>query len=246
MKEFFKEEKRFNLFAFLGFAAWLFIGSLFFMIPLYIIGPKVSGLSLFDYLSNEQLIIEHSYVITTIANLFAIFVFVILFLNTIKKDGLNFKNNLLKYIIIIVVGFLLLIALNYLMNWIYGLLGFGEDDTSQNQQAIIDALNGSTKYFVIIYTVIIAPIFEEIIFRKLFYNTLRLNTKLPVWAIVIIISIAFSLIHVTDVESLVYFPQYFVLAFIITGAYAITKENIFVSTGLHFLNNLLAVLGIIL
>ena len=247
MKEYFSKEKRFNLIAFLGFFSWLFLGSLFFVIPLYIIGPKVSGLSLFDYLSNIKVVTEHTYIPAAIANIFGVFIFVMLFYKTIKTDALNFKNKWLKCIIIIVCGFILLLASNYLMGYIYELLGFGEDDTSSNQQGIIDALNGSTKYVVIFYTVILAPIFEEIIFRKLFYNALRMNTKLPAWAIVLIISIVFAGIHVmTDLESLVYFPQYFVLAFIITGAYALTKENIFVSIGLHFLNNLFAVLEILL
>ena len=131
------------------------------------------------------------------------------------------------------------------MSIIYEMLGLG-NQTSQNQQGIIEALHGSTVPFVIIFTVILAPIFEEIVFRKLFFTTLKKYTKLPTWAIVLIISSVFAFIHVTDFESLVFFPQYFVLALIITSAYAITKENLFVSTGLHFLNNVVAVLEILL
>ena len=247
MNEFFKEEKRLNLIAFLGFFSWLFIGSLFFVIPLYVIGPKVSGLSLIDYLSNITIVTEHSYVPAAIASVFGVFVFIMFFMKTIIKDAKYFKKNILKCIIVIILGFLLIIASNYLMSYLYSLLGFNEDDTSSNQQGIIDALNGSTKYAVVFYTVILAPLFEEIIFRKLFYNTLRMNTKLPAWAIVLIISCVFAGIHViSDIESLVYFPQYFVLAFFITGAYAITKENMLVSIGLHFLNNFLAILEILL
>ena len=126
------------------------------------------------------------------------------------------------------------------------LVGVPKEETSQNQQAIIDALNGSTKIFVIIYTVIVAPIIEEIVFRKLFYNVLKRHTKLPVWAIVLIISFVFAFIHVSDLESIKFLPQYFVLAFVITGVYAITKENIFASISLHGINNLIAVLQIVL
>jgi len=247
MNEIFKDEKKLNLIAFLGFFSWLFLGSLFFIIPLYIIGPKVSGLPLLEYSSNIKLVTEHSYIPAAIASIFGVFVFIMLFMKTIKLDFINFKQSWIKCILIIVIGSIVLLISTYLMSYIYSLLGFSEDDTSSNQQGIIDALNGSTKYIVIFYTVILAPIFEEIIFRKLFYNALRLNTKLPAWLIVIIISIVFAGIHViSDIESLVFFPQYFVLAFIITGAYAITKENIFVSIGLHFVNNLLAVLEILL
>ena len=131
------------------------------------------------------------------------------------------------------------------MGIIYEKLGLG-GQTSQNQQGIIDALNGSTVPFVVMYTVILAPIFEEIVFRKLFYTALKKFTKLPSWAIVLIISAAFAFIHVSDAQSLVFFPQYFVLALLITGAYALTKENLFASIGLHFLNNFVAVLEILL
>lgn len=247
MINYLKEEKRLNLVAFLGFFAWLMLGTLFFMIPFYVIGPKVSGLSFIEYASNMELIIQHNYYPNAVANIFAIFVFIILFYQTIKLDLTNFKQKWIKCVLVIILGAIILYASTYLMNYIYYLLGFGEDDTSTNQQLIIDALNSPSKYMVIFFTVILAPVFEEIIFRKLFYNTLRMNTKLPAWAIVLIISVVFAGIHViSDIESLVFFPQYFVLAFIITGAYAITKENIFVSIGLHFINNLLAVLEILL
>lgn len=247
MINYLKEEKRLNLVAFLGFFAWLMLGTLFFMIPFYVIGPKVSGLSFIEYASNMELIIQHNYYPNAVANIFAIFVFIILFYQTIKLDIINFKQKWIKCVLVIIIGTIVLYASSYLMNNIYSLLGFGEDETSSNQQIIVKSLNSPAKYMVIFFTVILAPIFEEIIFRKLFYNSLRMNTKLPVWAIVLIISTVFAGIHViTDIESLVFFPQYFVLALIITGAYAITKENIFVSIGLHFANNVIAVLEILL
>ena len=121
-----------------------------------------------------------------------------------------------------------------------------EETVWMNQEQIVKALQGSTKTFVIIYTVILAPIFEEILFRKLLFTALKKCTKFPIWAIVLIVSTLFAFMHVSDLESLVFFPQYFVLAVIITTSYAISKENLFVSTGMHFLNNLVAVLEILL
>ena len=241
-----KNERYFAFLSFLCFFGWLLLGSVCFIIPLYVIGPKVSGLPLIDYLSNMELVTEHTYVPAAIASLMGIIVFAVLYRKTIIEDSKYVKNNWLKVLIVIVVGFIVLLAANYVMAIIYEALGFGEDDTSQNQQGIIDALSGYTKHYVMFYTIILAPIFEEIIFRKLFYNFLKKTFKLPVWLIVIILSIVFAAIHVTDVESFVYFPQYFVLSLIITLSYAITKENIFASFGLHFLNNLLAMLEILL
>lgn len=244
----FSEEQRsrkFDLISFLAFFGWLFLGASFFAIPLVIIAPMIMGMTPDEYLASENLINEHQYIVAVIAHTIGTVAFIFLYKKVLKEDWNNFKSKWLKYLIIILVGFGLLYFSNNLMAMIYDYFGLG-GQTSQNQQGIIDALHGSTVPFVVIYTVILAPIFEEIVFRKLFYNVLRKYTKLPTWAIVLIISFVFAFIHVTDVESLVFFPQYFVLALIITGAYAITKENIFVSIGLHFLNNLVAVLEILL
>ena len=238
-------EKRKNLIAFLSFFSWLFLGASILAVPMLMVAPVILGIPAEEYLSNTKLITEHTYIPAVIANTAAVIVYVIMFKNVIKNDGNNFKTSWWKFLILIVVGFLLLLLSNFIMTIVYEKLGLG-DQTSQNQQGIIDALNGSTKPFVIIYTVILAPIFEEIVFRKLFYTTFRQYTKLPAWAIVLIISAIFAFIHVTDFESLVFFPQYFVLALIITGAYAISKENLLVSIGLHFLNNLLAILEILI
>lgn len=240
-----RSNKTKDLFWLLLFLAWLFLGATVLAIPMFIIGPLVSGLTFEEYIYNTQLITEHTYIPATIAHILGIILFVILYKQIIKNDSSNFKKNWWKYIIVVIIGFVLLYISNILLEKVYDALGF-EGETSQNQQSIIDALSGSTKYFVLLYTIILAPIFEEIVFRKLFFTVLKKFTKLPSWAIVLIISAVFAFIHVSDIESLKFFPQYFVLAIIITTSYAITKENIFVSTGLHFLNNLVAVIEIII
>lgn len=242
----FIDEKKFNLLAFLSYFSWLLLGSIFFIIPFLVIGSKVTGVSIIEYADLDEAIF-FAYFPEAVARVFAIFVFIILFHKTIKTDALNFKNNFFKYLVIVIVGFAIIYALSFVMTYIYELFGYDENETSANQQGIIDALNQPIKYIVIFLTVILAPIIEEIIFRKLFYNTLKLNTKLPTWAIVLIITTVFAGMHVIgDIDSLVFFPQYFVLSLVITIVYAITKENLFASMGLHFLNNVLAILEILL
>lgn len=243
----FNEEERtkqFDLVSFLGFLAWMFLGASLFAVPLLMIAPVIMGMSSEDYLASG-LLNEHQYIVAVLSHTLGVILFVFLYKKTIKDDFKNFISKWWKFLIVIIVGFGLLYLSNYLMGIIYEKLGLG-GQTSQNQQGIIDALNGSTVPFVVMYTVILAPIFEEIVFRKLFYTALKKFTKLPSWAIVLIISAAFAFIHVSDAQSLVFFPQYFVLALLITGAYALTKENLFVSIGLHFLNNFVAVLEILL
>ncbi len=229
------------LMAFLIAFSWLLIGSTLFMIPMIVIGANKEGLSLVDYAQSSDLILVHSFVAQLVSQIIAIGIFGYFFFSICKKDFHNFKKHWIYYSIIIIVGFLLLVGLNYFSDWIYTLLGLGEE-TSTNQKTIIDALNSNIKILVIIGTVICASIFEEIVFRKFLYGFFKHKTKLPAWVIVIIISIIFAGMHViSDFDSLAFFPAYFGLAFIITGAYALTRENIFVAIGMHFLNNLLSV-----
>lgn len=230
---------------FLMFFVWLFIGASIIIIPMFILGPIITNTTYEEFNSNQELITKLTYISATISHTLGIVLFVILYKNIIKNDSKSFKDNWWKNIIMIILGIVLLYTSNILITKIYDALGYG-GQTSNNQQSIIEALNGSSKPFVLIYTIILAPIFEEIVFRKLFFTTLKNYTKLPVWAIVLIISAVFAFIHVSDVESLVFFPQYFILALIITTAYAISKENILVSVGLHFLNNVVAVIEILI
>ena len=244
----FKEEYRsegFDLISFLGFFSWLVLGPTIFATIYVFFGALITGQSFNDYLNGIEPFAAYNYIFMVLSHFIGVVVFIWLYKKVLKQDAWNFKTNWIKYLIVILAGFILLYVSTDVMEIIYNKLGY-EGITSQNQQAIINALHGPTKTFVIIYTVILAPVFEEILFRKLFFTVLRKYTKLPVWAIVVIVASVFAFLHVTDLESLVFFPQYFVLALFITGAYAITKENLYVSTGLHFLNNLVAVIDILL
>lgn len=245
MNEQINKEKVKNLTALLGFFAWMFLGSTFFVIPIIIIGSQKSGLSLIEYSKDMDLINLHAYFASSISQILAIIVFAIIFKKIVIDDAIAFKNNLLKYIIVIIVSSFIMYFGTELIALIYEKIGLG-DQTSQNQEGIVTALMGEQSYIVVFYTVILAPIIEEIIFRKLFYNVLKQYTKIPVWGIVLLISVVFAFIHVTDVESMKFFPVYFFPTLIITSAYAFTKENIYVSIGLHGINNLVSVLEILL
>ena len=244
----FNEENRsesFDLIAFLGFFAWLFLGASIFSI-IFIFGASlITNQTFEEYVNGMESFTEYNYIFFVISHTIGSVAVVLLYKKYLKDKVIDFKSKWIKYLIIIIGGFILLYFSNILITHIYDLLGFG-GKTSQNQEQIVEALHGRTKTFVIIYTVILAPIFEEILFRKLLFTALKKCTKFPIWAIVLIVSTLFAFMHVSDLESLVFFPQYFVLAIIITTAYAISKENLFVSTGLHFLNNLVAVIEILL
>ena len=259
----FSEENRtekFDLISALAFFAWLFLGASLFAVPLMIIAPLILNMSPEEYASNVQLVTEHSYIVGVIAHILGIVAFVLLYKKIIKQDAVNFKSNWIKYIIIIVVGFVLLYLSNYLMGYLYELLGLG-GKTSQNQQGIIDALHGSTVPFVIIYTVILAPIFEEIVFRKCLFGLFKKNTMKTV----ILSAIIFAGIHTipTCIEMIpslftgdakftdlylefIYIFQYIGQAFALAFVYHKTKGNIIPCIMIHFLNNFISILGTLL
>ena len=168
----FNEETRtesFDLIAFLGFFVWLFLGASIFSI-LFIFGASlVTNQTFEEYINGMESFSEYNYIFFVISNTIGSVVFALLYKKYLKEKIIDFKSKWIKYLIIIIGGFILLYVSNILVTKIYDLLGFG-GQTSQNQEQIVKALHGSTKTFVILYTVILAPVFEEILFRKLFFT----------------------------------------------------------------------------
>ena len=67
---------------------------------------------------------------------------------------------------------------------------------------------------------VVAPIFEELIFRKFLIGYLKNKTKLPNYAIYLISATLFAGIHVLNgIDDLIFFPMYFALSFVITLSY---------------------------
>lgn len=226
---------------------WMVIGSVFFMIPMITITSAKTGIDIIDISSNASLIMDISFVPSCIAYVLGIIAICYIYEKEFKNDFSSFKQNVFKFILIIVIFFAILQVMTRLLDYIYRRFDIGSGGTSANQQAIIDSLNGSMKEIVIIFTVILAPIFEEMIFRRLLFKALKDNTKFNTVLIVIIVAVIFAGIHVLSdfKNSVIYFPIYFALSLIITASYAISKENLLVSTSLHFLNNLFSIIEIL-
>ncbi len=225
------------LITFLVALIWLFVGASFFILPIVF---KYKGTN-FDINNLEG----ELFLLSSIASLLGIGVIVSLFFKQFKDDIFSWKKNWLKNIIIIIVGIGIIIGSSYLFEFIYSCLNI--EGTSENQNIIVNALKSSDMGYVVIYSVILAPIFEEIVFRKLLFSTLRKNTKFPLWACVLVSAVFFALIHVvSDLQSMVFFFEYFALALVISSSYALSNENIYVTILLHFLNNLISLLMILL
>lgn len=157
------------------------------------------------------------------------------------EDWQKTKKNILLTIGLIVAGVMAIFFLSGIVGVIYEKLGI--EGTSENQESLEVMLASKYGLVMIISIVIFAPILEELIFRKFLFGIAEEKFKWPGWAAILISSLVFSLVHLTsgDFEYiLLYLPQALVMGVL----YHYSKNNIFVSIGIHFLNNLIAVIGI--
>lgn len=159
-----------------------------------------------------------------------------------KKDIINnfkdFKNNYLKYIKKYFIYWFIMLFLMILSNKIITI--FTTTNISENEQIIIKQLNIMPIY-ILITTILISPILEELVFRisfkKMFPNT----------NILFILSsgIMFGFIHVIgNINNLI--DLLFIIPYSIPGfifAYLYTKSNnIFVPISIHIFHNLIMML----
>jgi hypothetical protein len=159
-----------------------------------------------------------------------------------KKDIINnfkdFKINYLKYIKKYYIYWFIMLFLMILSNKIITI--FTTTNISENEQIIIKQLNIMPIY-ILITTILISPILEELVFRisfkKMFPNT----------NIVFILSsgIMFGFIHVIgSINKLI--DLLFIIPYSIPGfifAYLYTKSNnIFVPISIHIFHNLIMML----
>lgn len=159
--------------------------------------------------------------------------------DTWKQDKtLVFKKN-----IKLIIG---MYIFTFLVSFLVSL--FTKTVTSNNQVGVSTSIN-QFPYLMAFTTMIFAPIVEEILFRGVFYRSFRSRFN---WLVASVISCcAFGFIHVYD--SILqgmwmdcwYFFVYAVIGFFLCRAYEET-DTIYGSMILHFINNSIAFLSIIL
>ena len=130
------------------------------------------------------------------------------------------------------------VSMMYFMNYAIGIIGallskFGLPDTSPDF-----SLNGSLLYntFTFISVVVLAPIFEELIFRGMILNTL---TKYNKMFAIIVTSLLFGLLHLNITQAI---PAFF-MSLVLCYMYVQT-DSILVTILAHAGNNLLALMSV--
>lgn len=177
------------------------------------------------------------------------------------KDIKRFSGNANFYLKWWVIGFAMMYASAILANVIINIfsLGLKSPGNSENQETINALMaSGGLNYAIIaIVTVLIAPVLEELIFRKALFGLFKKDTFLPV----IISSIIFAGIHVfpacaqillnifmhkatfldLHLEFICIF-SYLAQAIALSFVYYKTKRNLVPCILIHFSNNLIALI----
>lgn len=188
-----------------------------------------------DKLDSDPTFLSASFITQALGYLLPLVLCLILLKRMFLIDIKNFNNDIVKNVVIIIVGFFGILIATMILGIIYKALGILGD--SSNQEILEYAFNNGAKPILFVMTVILAPIFEELIFRKFIIGLLE-SLGANKWLAFAISTIVFAGIHViSDPESYIFIFQYLALSAIITLAYIKSNNNIVVSTIIHVLNN---------
>lgn len=179
--------------------------------------------------------------------------------NVLYSDFLDILKNLKwKYFIYVLVGFGLMFAAAQAANGIQKLLEIISKiqlGDSANQQAIVEMLKGDALLFMVITIVFLAPISEELIFRKSIFGLIK-NEKIAY----VVSSLVFAFIHITEEAFGIFsgniglgfyklfynFIGYIIPALALGLIYITSKKNIYVTILTHMLWNTLSIVLIFL
>ncbi|CAM3452644.1 CPBP family intramembrane glutamic endopeptidase [Pseudostreptobacillus hongkongensis] len=174
----------------------------------------------------------HNADLILIMGIFNIIYAFILILKFRKKGDKIFdlkKINLIQIVIVIFIGIMLSLFSHYYTEFF--------NVTAKNQQTIEEMAKNSNIIALILTLVISAPLIEELVFRKILFNV----TKNKVIGL-IISSLLFALLHdFSDPKSIFI---YFVMGLTFGGVYYKTG-SIELSMLVHFVNNLIAAIGLL-
>ena len=174
---------------------------------------------------------------TAIGNIIVVFVAVMLAkirpINVWKQFGFS-KINIIKLLMWIGGGYFCIFVLGTLYEWIMKLFGI-EIEMQMVTNELQKYKDIKSVILVILIVGIIMPVFEELIFRGILYQALRL--KLSIFFSIFISSLIFAVIHF---NLLYIFP---IMIMGIACAYAFERtKNILIPIGIHVVNNLFTVI----
>ncbi len=205
---------------------------------------KLFGVNV-ELLNNKGLVI-YQFVVSFV-------MFVVLFVvynNSIKQDMKEFKRDINKNITYIIKMFILFMIVKYIVSFvsvlIMTLLNYDTSSITSVNQNLIEAYIKTSPFLMMISTAFFAPFYEEVLFRmgmkKVFKNK---------YIFIILSGMLFGLMHIFPLDEgislglgIMQSITYITMGIFLSYTYYKTN-NIFISVGIHFLNNFLSVLVMI-
>ena len=196
------------------------------LIILYSFGIKFNRFSFFDKIC---------YLI--ISNILFMFFLCYIYRKMLKKDIIDFKNNMWKYLKTAIKYWLIGIAIMYASSFIIHIINGG--GLPENEKAVRELME-KAPIFMFFQISIYAPFTEEMIFRK----SIRDAIKNP-YVYIIISGLIFGGMHLISggisFSNLLYLIPYGVLGSIFAALYYKT-DNIFSSMSVHSIHNVMSFL----
>ncbi len=173
-------------------------------------------------------------ILSTFSNLILLFILFLIYKKELKQEWIKFKKNFLinidtgiKYWLI---GLLIMMISNIIINF------FLKAGQAENEKAVQQMIS-SLPWLMIISAGILAPIVEEIVFRKSFKNAF-----LNKWLFIILSGLIFGALHVitsfNSITELLYIIPYGSLGIAFAAMYYKT-DTIYTSISMHMLHNLI-------
>lgn len=211
-------------------------------IPLLYIGilflTNIIGVILYDYIDiadPDMKLIRFG----SISNLLfygSLFIlYIVLFVPAWKTTLSKFKHRFPQMVVYILAGAAAMFVTMVAMGYIYFFIGV--DDQAQNQALLELQLNGPLldRAALILFAVLLAPFVEEMMFRLAGFRIFKRYPNIPKWAVILITSILFGLIHVLG-DNLIQIVYYAGLG-IILGIIYDKSKNIMVPIVVHMIFN---------
>lgn len=153
-----------------------------------------------------------------------------------NPNGFGIKKIEFKYVIFTIIL--------YLLSMVLELILVSMMDAIPSNQMLINELTQRVPYSIIISAVFLAPIIEELLFRGIFFNYFfNGNSMWSNIAVVFVSGLLFGLMHEMNISlSLL---VYSLSGWVFGAVYMITKD-IRYSIGIHFINNFLGMLPVII
>ncbi len=168
-------------------------------------------------------------ILSSVLMLAAAVIICVMYRKRIKDDAKRLKPKQWGLLLLATIG---LLAINFAITSSFEALGI----QMSNQDSIKDSM-GQAAIATALMAAVAAPILEEFVFRYSFGTIIK--NKM---AFIIVSSVIFGLLHGVGVVTILYI----ILGLFFVMTYLKTDRNIVASIVMHFLNNLIGVIGILM